>query len=34
MQSPYEVLTGRTLNLEKSFQFAFGDLVAVHVTKE
>ena len=34
MKSPYEVLTGRTVNLEKSFQFAFGDLVAVHVTKE
>ena len=34
MKSPYEVLTGRKVNLEKSFQFAFGDLVAVHVTKE
>ena len=34
MQSPYEVLTGRRVNLNKSFQFAFGDLVAVHITKE
>ena len=34
MKSPYEVLTGRRVNLNKSFQFAFGDLVAVHITKE
>ena len=33
-RSPYEILTGRRLNLTKSFQFAFGDLVAVHITKE
>ena len=34
MKSPYEILTGRRVNLNKSFQFAFGDLVAVHITKE
>ena len=34
MKSPYEVLTSRRVNLNKSFQFAFGDLVAVHITKE
>ena len=32
--SPHEVMTGRKVNLEKTFQFTFGDLVAVHVPKE
>lgn len=32
--SPYEVITGKKVNLEKTFQFTFGDLVAVHVPKE
>lgn len=32
--SPYEILTGRKVNLLKSFQFTFGDLVAVHISKE
>ena len=33
-QSPHEVITGQRVNLEKSFQFAFGDLVAVRIPKE
>jgi hypothetical protein len=30
-KSPHEVITGRTTNLEKTFQFAFGDLVYVRI---
>ena len=33
-QSPHEIITGQRVNLEKSFQFAFGDLVAVRIPKE
>ena len=32
--SPYEIITGRKTNLQKTFRFAFGDLVAVHLPKE
>ena len=32
--SPYEMITGRKTNLQKSFQFVFGDIVAVHLPKD
>ena len=32
--SPYEVITGYKTNLKKTFQFTFGDLVAVHLPKD
>ena len=32
--TPYEVITGHKVNLKKTFQFVFGDLVAVHMLKE
>ena len=32
--SPYEIVTGIKTNLRKSFQFAFGDIVAVHLPKD
>ena len=33
-QSPYEMVTGIKTNLHKTFQFVFGDMVAVHLPKE
>ena len=32
--TPYEMITGNKVNLQKTFQFTFGDLVAVHMPKE
>ena len=32
--SPYEMITGQKTNVQKTFQFTFGDLVAVHLPKE
>lgn len=32
--SPYEVITGQTTNLKKTFQFAFGDLVYVRIPND
>ncbi len=32
--TPHEVITGDQINLDKTFQFTFGDLVAVHMPKE
>ena len=32
--SPYEMITGRKTNLQKSFQFVFGDIVAVHLPRD
>ena len=32
--SPYEMITGRKTNLQKTFRFTFGDLVAIHLPKE
>ena len=32
--TPYEVVTGMKVNLSKTFQFVFGDLVAVHMPKD
>ena len=33
-RSPLEIITGQRVNLQKSFHFSFGDLVAVHIPKE
>jgi hypothetical protein len=33
-RSPHDVITGQPTNLSKTFQFAFGDLVAVHIPSE
>jgi hypothetical protein len=30
-RTPHEIVTGHTTNVAKTFQFSFGDLVAVHV---
>ena len=32
--TPHEMVTGEKVNLAKTFQFTFGDLVAVHLPKE
>ena len=32
--TPHEMITGEKINLQKVFQFTFGDLVAVHLPKE
>ena len=32
--SPYEMITGCKTNLQKSFQFVFGDIIAVHLPKD
>ena len=32
--TPHELITGEKINLRKTFQFSFGDLVAVHTIKE
>ena len=32
--TPYEIITGMKVNLTKTFQFVFGDLVAVHMPKD
>ena len=33
-RSPHEIITGQRVNLQKSFQFTFGDLIAVRLPKE
>ena len=33
-QSPYEIIAGIKTNLQKTFQFVYGDMVAVHLPKE
>ena len=33
-KSPHEVITGAATNVSKTFQFVFGDLVAVHIPEE
>ena len=32
--TPYEMITGLKTNVKKTFQFTFGDIVAVHVPKD